>query len=245
MFKFLKKKKQETDIEIIKEETQEKEEESKSEKYIRDEVRIREGANEEFKVMEEKEQRLKRQDSEWMIYGIVVVFLVILVAVATYLALIWNLLSEKDLPVKSNQPSITQIAENKKLVETKNENENPISENISENKEEKIPENQTPAVSQPAVAPDQIPVKVLNGGAAPGTAGKVRDLLNSKGYTKATAANASQETYTGQTVFFQDGNEAAATAIKDLMKAQYPKMEVKTASSVEEKSAAIVVMMGK
>jgi hypothetical protein len=252
MFKFLKRKKQEEvpEDEIEKSANQEihpetpagleiKEGTGSGEKYLRDEMRIHENSGEEFQVMEEKEKKMKRQDSEWMIYAIVVVFLVILVAAATFLALRWNLLSEKEEKKSEDQPSITEIAENEKLAQMKDETPEEPEVNV-ENLE-----NQPEASTQTAIAPAQVQVKVLNGGAAPGTAGKVRDLLNSKGYTKAAASNSALENFTGQTIFFQEGNDATANAIKEILIVQYPNTVTKPASTSEEKSATIVVMVGK
>lgn len=88
-------------------------------------------------------------------------------------------------------------------------------------------------------------VKILNGGAAGGSAGKMKDLLASKGYKKIEAGNSNSSTYSGTTIFYQSEAKAAAEKILADIKSKYPSAQVKIASSSEEKSSAIVIILGK
>ena len=74
----------------------------------------------------------------------------------------------------------------------------------SKKTEEEKAEIITPASEQKKIIPAEISVKVLNGGAAPGAAGKIKDFLVEKGYVKAEAANTEERDKTGATVFYQD-----------------------------------------
>jgi hypothetical protein len=93
---------------------------------------------------------------------------------------------------------------------------------------------------------DALEVKVMNGGAAKGTAGSVQELLKRSGYAKASASSATGD-YAGVTVYYTGAHEAQATDIQRILLAKYPKAAVTSAVSgrVEESSATIVVMMGK
>ena len=89
-------------------------------------------------------------------------------------------------------------------------------------------------------------VKVLNGGAAKGSAVKVQDFLKKAGYAK-TKSSSSIGDYTGTTVYYLGSNESSATAIQQLLLKDYPKAEVKiaTSSTAENGSAPVVVILGK
>lgn len=107
----------------------------------------------------------------------------------------------------------------------------------------------TPADTKPAssvTAAETLDVKVLNGGAAKGSAVKVQDLLKKGGYVKTQATSATGD-YTGTTVYYLGSNEANATAVQKLLLKDYPKAEVKiaTSSSAENGSAPVVVILGK
>jgi hypothetical protein len=75
---------------------------------------------------------------------------------------------------------------------------------------------------------------------------KVQDFLKKNGYAKVTAGSA-KGNYTGTVVYYLGSNEAAATTVQQLLKADYPSVQVKLASSssAENGSAPVVVMLGK
>lgn len=93
--------------------------------------------------------------------------------------------------------------------------------------------------------PAEISIKILNGGAVAGSAAKIKDILTNKGYSKTEAQNAQENNHEGLVVYHAGTLEAEAGAVRELLKANYPKAEIKPASSVEEKMADIVIILGK
>jgi hypothetical protein len=91
----------------------------------------------------------------------------------------------------------------------------------------------------------EIKISVLNGGAPAGTAGKVKALLVSAGYAKAEAGNALGSDNSGVYIYFSNGYSREAEDLKLAFKDKYPVAETKEASSGEQKSANLVVIMGK
>lgn len=65
--------------------------------------------------------------------------------------------------------------------------------------------------STAAVNPKAVAVLVLNASGVAGLAGKTRTTLIGKGYTAVTVDNAA--TVTGNTIYYADGAQAAATAV--------------------------------
>lgn len=109
--------------------------------------------------------------------------------------------------------------------------------------EQKVPEN-----SQiEEVKSSEIAIKVLNVGASAGSAGRVKDFLVSKGYVKAEAGNGQETSLAKSYIFYKEGKfkEKAEAVSSLLLKENKISTEVKEADSVEEKSADIVVELGK
>jgi hypothetical protein len=95
--------------------------------------------------------------------------------------------------------------------------------------------------------PIEIEILVLNGGAAEGAAGKVKDFLASRRYAKVTAKNAATSDHAGAAVYYKDDtSKEEAEKIKELLLAEQ-KIDalVKKAATAEQKSAEIVIMLGK
>lgn len=151
----------------------------------------------------------------------------------------WNHWQATIQGAKDTRPSIGALAtESKSSV---SESKDPVAEAPVSVVEEK-----KPVVSSNSTAKETLDVKVLNGGAAKGSAVKVQDLLKKSGYVKAQSGS-SVGNYTGTTVYYLGSNEASATAIQQLLVKDYPSASVKmaTSSSAENGSASIVVMLGK
>lgn len=91
----------------------------------------------------------------------------------------------------------------------------------------------------------KLKISVLNGGAPVGAAGKISKLIAGSGYSEPTARNAASDQHSGQAVYYSDDIQAEAAKIRDMLKSQYPDILLKVAVSAEEKSADIVVMLGK
>jgi len=66
-----------------------------------------------------------------------------------------------------------------------------------------------------------ITVSVLNGGGTPGAAGKMKEFLESKGYTVDSVGNADEYTYTETTVNAKSGKEKAADLVKEDLASDY------------------------
>lgn len=106
----------------------------------------------------------------------------------------------------------------------------------------------------PQVAPDATvllkakgtDVKVLNGGAAKGSAGTVAESLKKAGFTKVTSGNALKD-YTGVTVYYAAGLDKEAQSLKMEVAKTYPKAEAKAAlkDNAETTQANLTVILGK
>ena len=89
-------------------------------------------------------------------------------------------------------------------------------------------------------------VKVLNGGAAKGSAATGAELLTKGGYTKVTTGN-TVSNYTGVTVYYAAGLEEQAGIVREALLKTYPKAEIKPAlkDNKETSQGAITVILGK
>lgn len=88
-------------------------------------------------------------------------------------------------------------------------------------------------------------IKILNGGAAGGSAGAMKVLLDSKGYKKVEAGNSEKSSYVGVTVFYQAETKAAAEKVVVDLRAKYPTARIAPGTTAEEKSGPVVIVLGK
>lgn len=107
--------------------------------------------------------------------------------------------------------------------------------------EQVVQENKQPVLVDPA----KLKVKVLNEGAAAGSAGKTKTLLVGKGYAKAEAGNGELDA-TGTFVYYS-GQAASqdAEAVSKILSDSGTGAKAKEALTSEQKSADIVVILGK
>lgn len=108
-------------------------------------------------------------------------------------------------------------------------------------------------VAEPTPAPAPAPsadlaaveVKVLNGGAAKGSASTLVDLLKKAGYTKASFGN-SVANHTGTTIYYTITSQSAAETLKATVAKTYPAVTVAPAKAGDKDAtaAAIVVVLG-
>lgn len=89
-------------------------------------------------------------------------------------------------------------------------------------------------------------IKVLNGGAAKGSATLVTELLKKAGYTKVTPGNTINN-YTGIVVYYALGLDQEAGAVKETLVKTYPKAEIKPTvkGNSETSQASLTVILGK
>ncbi|QQS21103.1 MAG: LytR C-terminal domain-containing protein [Candidatus Moraniibacteriota bacterium] len=93
---------------------------------------------------------------------------------------------------------------------------------------------------------ETLPVLVLNGGAAGGSAGKMVSYLKTNGYVKAQAGNI-DGSHRGTVVYFSSERESEAKALQLILLKQYSGVTAKPAaeSSLPEiRSASLSVVMG-
>lgn len=118
-------------------------------------------------------------------------------------------------------------------------------------------ESQTPTVADTAQQQESVPqieavqvtdisIKVLNGSGVAGAAGKAKEFLADKKYKSVEAGNYSSDTVDGTIVYYsEDKFKAEAQWISDMLKDKEIISEIKLASSDEEKSMDIVIILGK
>lgn len=89
-------------------------------------------------------------------------------------------------------------------------------------------------------------IKVLNGGAAKGSASVAADILKKDGCTKVTTGNTTSD-YVGVTVYFLSAFEQEAGVVKNFLIKTYPKVTTKVApkENKETTQASLVVILGK
>lgn len=117
---------------------------------------------------------------------------------------------------------------------------NKAEENIKQTDSESDSENKTELVKS-----EEINVKILNGGAVPGSAGKLKNVLIKNNYAKVEAQNAAEEDHEGAIIYYAENFEKEATAMKDLLKTKYSEISSQQASTDEEKSSDVVIILGK
>ncbi|MDD5463528.1 MAG: LytR C-terminal domain-containing protein [Candidatus Moranbacteria bacterium] len=88
-------------------------------------------------------------------------------------------------------------------------------------------------------------VVILNGGAVPGSAGKLSDFLKTNGVTEIEAKNAELDTHTGITVYYQEEYSPFAEKIVKTLNEKYENAKLEVATNDEQKSAAVVIVLGK
>jgi hypothetical protein len=117
-------------------------------------------------------------------------------------------------------------------------------EQVVEEKKTELSENQNQAQNK-KISPAEINVSVLNGGAAAGTALKIKNNLISEGYTKTESSNAKLSNYQGVTVYYKTDFKNQVDDIKQILSEQYKIITTKEGSNNDEIGGDIVVIMGK
>ncbi|MEI8103866.1 MAG: LytR C-terminal domain-containing protein [Candidatus Moraniibacteriota bacterium] len=92
----------------------------------------------------------------------------------------------------------------------------------------------------------KVVVKVLNGGATPGSGGKVAKVLLAAGFTLVKASDA-KGNYTGTTIYYLDGHQDEAAVVKAGLGADgsSAKLTIEVDTKKETGSAPVVVILGK
>ncbi len=130
--------------------------------------------------------------------------------------------------------SIADIIEDSKGEEEKQAEETP---------EIKVAEQQPE--EEKAISPAEVTVKVYNGGAVAGSAGKMKEILTSNGYVKTEAGNAKGD-YKGLVVYYEEKLEKEARDLKEILKSKYTTIEIKKGlPEVEGAVSGILIVLGK
>jgi len=176
-----------------------------------------------------------------IISSFVSLFLVAAVAVGIFF-FIQNRSENAGKSKSVGSPSITSLATQPLKSEESQPRE--VSENTGEEEESIIEENKEEISAIDEVKND-INIIVLNGGAALGSAGKIKKLLEDSGYVNAAAADALSGSHIGQMVYYRKGMEDTAEKIKDIVKENYPGIDIKEGKTAEQTKEDIVIMLGK
>lgn len=171
------------------------------------------------------------------ILGILIFFAIIIVG-AVWLPGFWHARELRD----AKQTSILDL---KNVAFDAAEQAKEQAEQVAaEAEREAVKSNEAPVA--PATDPAKLVVKVLNGGAPGGSAGKAAQILKTAGFKLTTAGDAKGD-YVGVIVYYQSAGKADADAIKAALAKTYPnvKTQVETDAKKETASAAIVVVTGK
>lgn len=131
--------------------------------------------------------------------------------------------------------SITNLVEEPKEQSSETAQEEPKTEEQSQETPEDV-KNITPA---------DINVKVLNGGAAAGSAGKIKNTLVSEGYAKTEAGNANLSSYKGAAIYYQKEFQEPAREIKEIIKTSFATVEIEEGINEKEISGDIVIIIGR
>lgn len=114
---------------------------------------------------------------------------------------------------------------------------------LEDKTEEKQPEPEKVPVAE--IKPAEIKIKILNEGAPAGSAGKNKDFLVSKGYAKTEAGNGELDSVNSFIYYNGEKFKSAAEKIKELLTENKIKASAKEALTSEQKSADIVIVLGK
>jgi cytoskeletal protein RodZ len=125
----------------------------------------------------------------------------------------------------------------------------PITEEKTESRvpvEEEKPQTQEPSQEELVKKTKETDIKVLNGGAAKGSAGVLGEALKKEGYTKISVGNTTGN-YTGTIIYFASGLDQEAATLKASLLKSHPKTEAKPAltDNKETTQAPLTVILGK
>lgn len=174
------------------------------------------------------------------LFGVLLLILMVVLILGFLFGLAWTGYSSwKTAQQKKSTPSIAQLEQDKA----------PETPQVKEDEPKKTEENKAAAPEQ---ATDSLTkakntdIKVLNGGAAKGSATALTEMLKKNGYLKVTALNSLSD-YTGTKIYFATGLDKEADAVKTSMLTAYPKTVTAPASAAnkETSEAPLTIILGK
>ncbi len=140
---------------------------------------------------------------------------------------------------------------NKEEEKISNQVEATVSENIQDSKPEetliiKESQNEINDSEIQKINPLKMKIEVFNGGGVAGAAGKIKDLLVAEKYENVEAKNYPSDKKAETIVYYkEDAIKEEAQRVVDLLKMGNVEMQIKLASKDEEKTADIVIVLGK
>lgn len=176
-----------------------------------------------------------------MVVGVLLLLLLILIGTFGYFGYrLW-----KSAQVERSIPSIQELGEKPGSVVSESVVETPPPASLS------APTSQTtssPTTETEVASLDiaLVEVKVLNGGAARGSAGTLVDILKKAGYSKAAFGNTVAD-YTGTKIYYGTNAQSAAEKVKELVSKTYPTVVIAPAeaNNKDATAASVVVILGK
>lgn len=181
-------------------------------------------------IPEKKEENEKK---EGLIITLIAIFVLGIIFGGAYW--VW----QKIKPSRGDKKvSIQNLVEEMPKVGEKNQG-NPGNQGDQGNQKEE------PPVEEKTVNLADIDVKVLNGGAAAGTAAKVKTNLIASGYAKAESGNAGASGYKAVTIYYKSDFADQIQGIKDILKTAYGTIETKEGMNEKEITGDIVIILGK
>lgn len=177
-----------------------------------------------------------------MVVGVLLLLLLVLIGTFGYFGFrLW-----KSAQVERSIPSIQELGEKPGMGTSEPQAETPSS---PESTSTSTVQTESPKVVDAGSASldlASVEIKVLNGGAARGSAGTLVDILKKTGYTKAAFGNTTAD-YTGTTIYYGANTQSVAEKVKELVIKTYPAVVVAPAEANNKDAtvASVVVILGK
>ena len=183
----------------------------------------------------------RKEANEVFLGGMVVVVLCLLLAILVGTFGYFGYRLWKSAQVERAIPSIQELGEKQVTVSSDESSVNLKPETPAQ----PTPESTTTSNAQ-SVDLASVEVKVLNGGAARGSAGTMVDILKKAGYAKAAFGNTVAD-YTGTKIFYGAQSQLAAEKVKELVAKTYPGVVLAPAEANDKDATAatVVVILGK
>ncbi|OGI16126.1 MAG: hypothetical protein A2878_03150 [Candidatus Moranbacteria bacterium RIFCSPHIGHO2_01_FULL_54_31] len=179
------------------------------------------------------------QKSHESLWGAILFALMILFVAASIAGIGWVAYAKwQSKRMATKQPSISA------LQAQSNEQENAPASDEPASPDEDVPNTKTDTDN--VAAAKKLDMSVLNGGAAKGSAGTIAEFLKTEGYTKVTAGNTLKD-YAGIAVYYADGLEKEADAVKASLVKKYPQAKTLPADAKNKETSVsqVTVILGK
>lgn len=183
-------------------------------------------------IVENGDIKIRGDKDDSKSYFKVVILVLGVVIVLLLIAVVYLLLSNK----KSKEVIIQQMP-----VVVEDKGSEPAQENVAE-----MDKKEEPVKEEEPIDPLKMTIEVYNASGVVGAAGKVKDFLVSKKYESVEAKNYPGDEVTGSTIYYKEERiKEEAQWLADMLKDSDIQAEVKLATTEEEKTAEVVIILGK